>query len=282
VAMQRGSRIPICNDGNTAMRSTLSANAMPINPDGGAITVTAQIPFSLSAVPTTCQEITTYYRIDDGEWNMYVEPFDLQSYANGYHTITFYSKNVLDVAESMQTQVVYKVDGPTISYVYLPVVMIASQPTSPDLVVKSINISSDEIVLIIQNVGSVTIDTGFWVDLYINPDNPPTGTNQTWETNGGEGLVWGVEVFVVPGELLTLTLNSPYYAVDESNFSGTIENGSTLYAQVDSAGYSTYGAILESNETNNILGPIVTTVAVTPVIQQNSQIFSDVFIRMRR
>jgi len=117
--------------------------------------------------------------------------------------------------------------------------------------------------VVIKNEGTVAADD-FWVDMYINPDTAPTGINQTWETNGGEGLVWGIIDPLLAGESLTLTLSSSYYAAGHSSFAGTIAAGSMVYAQADAVGTAWYGAVLEMDEDNNISDPLVTTEESTP------------------
>jgi len=145
--------------------------------------------------------------------------------------------------------------------VYLPVIM---TPAYADLVVDSVNMSADMLEVVITNNGSAATDDGFWVDLYIDPTTSPTGINQTWATNGGEGLAWGIPFSIAAGESYTLTLDSPLYDASESNFSGTIAAGAAIYAQVDAVGPNAYGSIFESNEDNNITGPLTAPVEVTP------------------
>jgi len=147
---------------------------------------------------------------------------------------------------------------------FLPVIMTPAVPGEPELVVEAINVTADAVEVVIKNEGTAAADD-FWVDMYINPDTAPTGINQTWVTNGGEGLVWGVIDPLLAGESLTLTLSSIYYAPDESSFpSGIITVGSTVYAQVDAVGESWYGAVLEIDEDNNISDPLVTTEESVP------------------
>ncbi|KAA3662913.1 MAG: choice-of-anchor D domain-containing protein, partial [Chloroflexi bacterium] len=154
---------------------------------------------------------------------------------------------------------------PSTFSIYIPIIVM---PSYPDLIVQSVMASSTNVEVVIKNAGSLATVDSFWVDLYINPTTPPTGANQTWETNGGEGIAWGVETTLDPGESLTLTLSSPYYHPSASNFSGTIRSGTTIYAQVDSVGSATEGIVKEFAETNNIFGPIVTTTMAT---SQNSR-----------
>jgi len=166
-----------------------------------------------------------------------------------------YSINNIDTATSEVTGVVYTIFLPVVTNNYV---------SQPDLVVDAITITADSLVVAIRNAGNRTVQDSFWVDMYINPNTSPTGVNQTWATNGGEGLVWGVaNSSLAPDELLLLTLSSPFYYDEYGNFSGTIAAGSTVYVQVDSAG-AAFGNVRELDEGNNIMGPLITAVSSTP------------------
>jgi hypothetical protein len=158
--------------------------------------------------------------------------------------------------------------------VYLPVVY-RNYAGAPDLIVQSVVITSAGAQVVIKNQGPVAVTTvysnEFWVDLYVNPNPPPTGVNQTRETLGCQGLVWGVTESALPwlgpGGLLTLTLDSIYYRPDLSDITWPLTTGVPIYVQVDSANTLTnYGAVLENHEItglpyNNILGPIMPMVS---------------------
>ncbi|MCP4421260.1 MAG: hypothetical protein GY805_32005 [Chloroflexi bacterium] len=148
--------------------------------------------------------------------------------------------------------------------IYLPLILNNFAAFS-DLMVQDLTVSGSGVTVVIFNQGNASVTDEFWVDVYINPSTPPTGVNQTWETNGGEGLAWGIEVTdlpLVPGETMTLTVDDAYYQPTFSNFSGIIPDGAVVYAQIDSANAgSAYGAVQEIHETtggtyNNIFGPI--------------------------
>ena len=152
--------------------------------------------------------------------------------------------------------------------VYLPLLLKDFPPplpplSPPDLVVESLVVSTDAVTVVIKNQGASPVNDAFWVEAYINPTTPPTAPNQEWHTRGGQGLVWGITTLPISaGQSVTLTLSSPSFASDQSSpLPVTIPAGSNIYAQVDSAntGVAT-GAVLEADETNNILGPVVSTV----------------------
>jgi uncharacterized repeat protein (TIGR01451 family) len=151
---------------------------------------------------------------------------------------------------------------------YLPLVV--NQFTSaPDLVVHELLVNETGVTVVIGNIGNAPVMTPFWVDVYFNPDPPPTAVNQTWQMLGEEGLVWGVTTPILPGQTLALTIGDLYFVPEESNFSGVIGVGTAVYAQVDSAAAgSDYGAVLELHEIlglpyNNIIGPVIVDQPVT-------------------
>ncbi|KAA3659740.1 MAG: DUF11 domain-containing protein, partial [Chloroflexi bacterium] len=137
------------------------------------------------------------------------------------------------------------------STLYLPAIFNNFSAT-PDLVVRSITAATNNVQVVIENQGSGLVTEEFWVDVYFNPVPPPSGPNQTIDTLGVEGVIWGVTSSALPlkpGETLTLTVGDLYYDANGSNFSGTIMVGTEIYAQVDSANAATtYGAVLETHE----------------------------------
>ena len=121
---------------------------------------------------------------------------------------------------------------------------------APDLIVEQVVLTTDDVSITISNIGEGATLTNFWVDININPENPPIDVNETWEVQGGEGIVWGITDFSLGvGESLTLNLSSSYYNTEKTNFSGRIEVGDVLYAQVDAANTeTTYGNVYETHE----------------------------------
>ena len=131
---------------------------------------------------------------------------------------------------------------------------------APDLVVESLTILSageaggaaGDVQLVIKNVGTGPVTDEFWVDVYVNPQTPPTAVNQTWLMLGDQGLVWGVAMDALPmypGEALTLTLRSPYYAASASHVDWPLTADTPIFAHVDSNDVATTtGAVLEIHE----------------------------------
>jgi PKD repeat protein len=157
--------------------------------------------------------------------------------------------------------------------IYLPLVM-CNYAVAPDLVVDSIVASGSAVTVTIRNQGDAPVadvlDNEFWVDVYIDPDTPPTRVNQTWKMLGDQGLVWGVKQSALPlepDEVLVLTMDdAAYYRPDKSVITGTLLSTTPIWAQVDSAHAETdYGAVLENHEMiggdyNNIKGPVYPSV----------------------
>jgi len=106
---------------------------------------------------------------------------------------------------------------PVTRFVYLPIILRALD--LPDLVVESLSASSNHITLTIRNIGQAPVIDAFWVDVYLNPNPPPTGVNQVWyDGRSTQGLVWGVTDPIPAGGVLVLTLGGSYYALDYSEF----------------------------------------------------------------
>ena len=56
---------------------------------------------------------------------------------------------------------------------YLPLVH-APAPAYPDLVVGGLAVSSDDVQVVIHNQGAAPVTGSFWVDLYVDPERPPS------------------------------------------------------------------------------------------------------------
>jgi hypothetical protein len=144
-----------------------------------------------------------------------------------------------------------EVNAPRTSEIFAPVVM-RDFVAGPDLVTQITIATENNVQVQVLNQGSEPVVDEFWVDVYVNPRRPPTAVNQTWPLLGTQGLVWGVTADalpLMPGEILTLRLDSPYFSPEHSRVAWPIAAGTVLYAQVDSANAATsYGAVLETHE----------------------------------
>jgi len=150
----------------------------------------------------------------------------------------------------------------------------------PDLVIETIQVDNNNVELVIRNLGgTVTTAQSFWVDLYINPDPPPSAVNQLWPGLSNQGITWRITEPALPLDLNeTITLRysldsgatNLYYVDDLSNFTGNLSTGTSIYAQVDSNNLtSNYGVVLETHEENdglynNITGPVLSEGGATP------------------
>jgi hypothetical protein len=133
----------------------------------------------------------------------------------------------------------------------------------PDLAVSSVSLSpsktslsageSVEITVVVENRGTAPA-TDFWVDLSINPDQPPTSANQPWNEHCTlmpcYGLAWYVPE-LAPGARITLT--SKTLPAGYSNWPGFFATGTTdLYVYADSWNPNgRVGTVVESDEANN-------------------------------
>jgi hypothetical protein len=107
------------------------------------------------------------------------------------------------------------------------------------------------ILVTIANRGSIPSGS-FWVDLHINPAQPPQGSPAPWNKNCGMkpcyGLTWYVATLPAGYEI---ELSSRTPLAGYSIWNGSFASGTTdLYLVVDSWG-STTGAVREHDENNN-------------------------------
>ncbi|NJO06821.1 MAG: DUF11 domain-containing protein, partial [Chloroflexaceae bacterium] len=131
------------------------------------------------------------------------------------------------------------------------------------------------IELTITNQGDAPTESGFWVDLYINPARTPEA-NLIWPENCGlfpcHGIVWPVNTQLEPGESITLT--SDDIAAEYSVWPGWFVNGTTdIYAYLDVYGRddAANGAIDERDETNNLVHlPGLTVTGENPPLLQEA------------
>jgi hypothetical protein len=119
-------------------------------------------------------------------------------------------------------------------------------PPLPDLVVEQIVVVparpsiNQEVTIRVtianRGVEDVTLGNNFWSDLYVDPSIVPIqlGQDGVWE--------WGCQSWWVP-KGGSYTLEATHVFTDVKNY--------VLYAQVD-----TDGTVPESNENNNVLGPV--------------------------
>jgi uncharacterized repeat protein (TIGR01451 family) len=160
---------------------------------------------------------------------------------------------------------------------HLPLIL-RDYPPMPDLRVASLTVEPGSpaagqlvtITVVVQNAGGAAA-APFWVDLYDNPNPPPTRANQPFDTlcSGAPedcyGIVWYVHGGLDPGQSVALT-SLTGWAAAYSRWPGSFVNAGphVLYAFADSWNYPVwYGAVLERKEgLDNRYGPV--SVNVTP------------------
>ena len=157
-------------------------------------------------------------------------------------------------------------------YQYLPI-LFKGFVSAPDLVVDDLVATSTAVTVTISNAGTTAVNDEFWVDVYFNPRVTPS-LNQPWPTIADHGVVWGVTTAIPVGGSLVLTTDAsdPYY-VPEYSSTPPLPVGASVHALVDSINYATTsGAVWESDEGNNLFGPVRSTAATgeaAPVFKQS-------------
>ncbi len=75
--------------------------------------------------------------------------------------------------------------------------------------------------------------------------------------------MWGITTSIPAGGSLALTTGGDYYFPEYSSPT-PLPVEANVYALVDSINYdTTYGAVLESDEDNNLFGPVISTTGLT-------------------
>jgi PKD repeat protein len=126
-----------------------------------------------------------------------------------------------------------------------------------------------QISVTVTNKGG-TAAGAFWVDLYINPQTPPTVAGVTWDTTCTldlcQGLAWLVKDGLAPGQSTVLTLDPSSFYGPNSRWYGSFAPGTNaLYVYADSWNLSNpAGIVVEGDETNNRGQIIVPGAAAQP------------------
>ena len=178
-----------------------------------------------------------------------------------------------DETEPLTTRVTTRVGTQVL--LFMPVVLKNYQPPERldvNLVIQSIQVNPAEpaagqptlIGVTLRNLGTETVVDDFWVDLYIDPVTTPT-VNVLWNYIAGTGKAWHIYDDIPGGGTLVINTEQPDDPQDPdgvySNWPGWFESAGdrVLYVQVDSYGLG-WGAILETDETDNVAGPRIVTV----------------------
>ncbi len=184
---------------------------------------------------------------------------------NGVATAAFTAGTVTGTAvltatagSAVATATITLVPIPTHS-VYLPLVL---RNHGPNLVVESIVWSpitptareSVVVTVTVRNVGSAAAGP-FWVDLYLDPSRTPA-PGIPWNDVCAEGVAWRV-AGLAPGEARALRSDqgAAGYTFWRGYFAAT-PNPHILYAVVDSWPYDPAETVPETNEADNVRGPV--------------------------
>jgi hypothetical protein len=119
--------------------------------------------------------------------------------------------------------------------------------------------TSDALTVTIRNAGKSAVIDEFWVDVYFDPHQTPS-VNMPWDTIAEHGAVWGVTDPIPAGDTLVLTTGGRYYFGPPNSSAPPLPVGADVYAMVDSINHDTsYGMVQESDEGNNLYGPVAST-----------------------
>lgn len=149
--------------------------------------------------------------------------------------------------------------APRPTTLYLPLVL-SDYASTVDLVIDDLVATSNTVTVTVRNAGNATLTDAFWLDVYFNPSRVPV-VNKGWPAIAPYGVVWGVTQPLGPNESLILTINGPYYSTKYSS-ALPLPADATVYGLADSINYATtFGNVAESDETNNLFGPVISSAA---------------------
>lgn len=134
-------------------------------------------------------------------------------------------------------------------------------PAAPDLVVDSLVATTSAVTVTVRNQGTAPVTDAFWVDVYFNPTKTPA-LNEPWDTIASHVAVWGVTDPIPAGSSLALTTGGQYYLGPPDSSALPLPVVANVYSLVNLDYSTTYGAVQESNEGNNLFGLVVSTASV--------------------
>jgi uncharacterized repeat protein (TIGR01451 family) len=156
--------------------------------------------------------------------------------------------------------------------VYLPH-LVRNTFVAPDLAIDGVSATTGGVTVTLRNAGNAPVLDPFWVDVYFDPRETPR-VNRPWPFIAAHGAAWGVTQPLAPGESLTLTSGGVYYSAADSS-ALPFPDGANVFALADSVDFGhPYGAVWESNESNNLRGPVISTagagMSAPPPVQQSA------------
>jgi len=266
---------------------TITYTIVAVN-GGDAITgvlLTDPIPNGATYVPGSCR----YRRPGESDQSCTLPEIWQEDFATGDRITTTFSVQVTagSMAWSLENCAYLAWDGQQVerctttevnpgAVCYLPLVM-RNYPPLPDLRVTALTVEPANpatgepvtVTVAVANVGSAAAGP-FWVDLYFDPDPPPTQANQPWDQLCASdlahcfGVSWYLAEGLAPGEALVLSSRAGYEP-DYTRWPGYFVESRMhqLYAFADSWNDPLwYGAVRESNEgLDNRYGPVSVDVA---------------------
>ena len=137
---------------------------------------------------------------------------------------------------------------------YLPYIR-RGHVDAPDLVIDEVTPSADVVTVRIRNRGTQDTQADFWLDVYFDPSRAPR-INEPWPTLAARGIAFGVTDPVPAGGTLVVDTTGAYFDAGQSS-PPPWPAGVPVWAYVDSVDFTTtWGAVRESGEGNNVFGPI--------------------------
>ncbi|MCB0193157.1 MAG: hypothetical protein KDJ65_14530 [Anaerolineae bacterium] len=181
-------------------------------------------------------------------------------------TTTSGSSAIIDLDSSENVTCTFVNSASSISStLYLPILLrnyTVPGCTDVDLQVTSLTESSGVVTVVVENTGTCPTDSGFWVDLYADPQTQPGAlvgvtNDRRWNSssvNATHGMGWEVPV-LNGGSSITLTSDGSV-GPTPTDKTWPPASGATIYAYADSfdsddANNITFVEIPETNENNN-------------------------------
>lgn len=231
-------------------------NVQILSADSQAVTWTATISPAVSWLGLSSAGNGTISAASSPE-DVWLTPARPSTYGVYSTTVVITGTNTLNQPLGTRTTTVYLNYVAKLQNQYLPLIL-KNVAFAPDLTIENLIATGAAVTVTLKNRGNAAVSDAFWVDVYFNPSETPA-LNRPWDDIAAAGAVWGVTTPIAAGSTLTLTTGDAYYSETYSS-SPPWPVGVPVYGLVDSINYDTsYGAVPESNENNNLYGPVIST-----------------------